>query len=116
LVVRNKLPRKDCLKSRNEIDQLFSTGQRFSGPGHTCVWSEADRFSYAVFVSRRHGPAVVRNRIKRRYREVIRQVRALVDRPVKVGFIPNYYSAKSSFQQVYGEIQRTFEQISRSQS
>lgn len=114
LVAKNKLPRKVCLKSRSEIDQLFATGRRFSSSGHACVWAEADQFRCAVFVSRRHGSAVVRNQIKRRYREAIRQVRTILDRPVKVGFIPNLNSAKSNFQQVYGEIRSTFEQISRS--
>ena len=60
------------------------------------------------------GIDVVRNQIKRRYREAIRQVRTVLDRPVKVGFIPNTNSVTSSFQQVYGEIQSTFEKISRS--
>ncbi|MDH3890628.1 MAG: ribonuclease P protein component [candidate division Zixibacteria bacterium] len=113
---RNKLPRSDSLKNRREIDHLFSNGRRLSTPGHACVWTEADQFGYAVFVSRHHGSAVERNRIKRRFREVIRQVKALLDRPIKVGFIPSQQSTKSSFEQVYGEIQSTFKQINRNLS
>ncbi len=114
MVAKNKLPRSYSLKGRSEIEQLFATGRRLSGAGHACIWSEAGRFGYAVFISRNHGNAVRRNRIKRLYREAIRLARPVLKKRVKIGIQPGKTAGKTDFNKVYADIRRTFERINES--
>lgn len=69
-----KLRRRERISSRSEIGRLLRTGARWEGGHFRVVWAENqyghDRM--AVLVSRKMGPATVRNRAKRRLREVFR--------------------------------------------
>ncbi|MBD3240813.1 MAG: ribonuclease P protein component [Chitinivibrionales bacterium] len=73
-----KLRRRERISSRSEIGRLIRTGARWEGRQFRVVWTENqlghDRV--AVLVSRKMGPATVRNRAKRRLREVFRTHKA----------------------------------------
>lgn len=66
--------RHDRIKRSKEISFILRSGRRSRRKGFTVVYQltqyPGDRF--AVLVSRKHGNAVARNRIKRRFREVFR--------------------------------------------
>lgn len=69
---KNSLPRSSSLKRKAEIDTLFLEGTRFHGRFFSAIWMPAEQFGFAVLLRKEMGNAVVRNRIKRRFREAIR--------------------------------------------
>lgn len=66
------------LKHRKDISRVFDEGRRRSDSRITLLATANaanERSRFAVLVSKRHGPAVMRNRIKRLCREAFRLVR-----------------------------------------
>jgi len=113
LVGRSKLPRSVSLKSRAEIDSLFANGRRLPTPFFTLIWEPSDTFKYGIFVSRQHGPAAQRNRLKRRLREAVRISRERLTRTGRVGIVPRPVAAEPALELLIENVSRLFEQLSR---
>lgn len=112
LVGKNKLPRSESLKSRVEIDLLFAEGQRFPADFFTLIWQPGEKFRCGVFVSKRLGSAVCRNRIKRRHREAIRLNRPYLESCGKLAILPRAVKREPEFERLVEDVKRIFQQIS----
>ena len=110
---KNKLPRRESLKSRAEIDSLLKYGDKVSGDCFLVKWQKSDEFQYAVLVSGKIGTAVKRNKIKRLIREAIRLNRNLLNTNIRLAVLVNDDSKNISFELINAEISRTFELINR---
>ena len=62
------------LKKQADFQRLFQKGKRAFSPSLTVVYSKADKMTMGISVGKRHGKAVMRNRIKRLLREAFRSV------------------------------------------
>ncbi len=100
------IKRSNILKRKSDISSLFKKGSFFKSRSFTLRYYknnlELNRF--AVLVSRKHGSAVERNKIKRVYREVVKEnfnidssfFLDLVLRP-KIGIAADYNIIKNEF-------------------
>lgn len=126
LAARNKLPRSLSLKRRLDIDALFKHGQRFSGHFCSVIWQSADkviatesgvrqkvtRFQYGVFVSKKLGNAVARNRLKRLYREAIRLNRHELTVAGRLGVLPITRGKIPDWKEINNEVRSLIQKIS----
>ncbi len=113
MVGRNKLPRSLSLKRRVDIDLLFEQGQRFPTDFFTLFWQPAREFRYGVFVSRKLGSAVERNRIKRRFREAIRVSREKLQTSGRIAVLPRAAKREPELERLIEDVGRIFQQVSR---
>jgi ribonuclease P protein component len=69
---RFNLPKDEILRGRENFNQVFKRGQKFTGNNITIFYLEADSKKIGFVVSRKIRKAVVRNRYKRLLREIYR--------------------------------------------
>ena len=58
------------IKKNTEFSKLFKRGKRVFSPTLTLIYFQSDSLKMGIALSKKHGKAVVRNRIKRLIREV----------------------------------------------
>ncbi len=79
-VVSETFSKNDRLRKRREFEECYASGVRVSGR-HVQVFlladSAAGRPLLGISVPRRVGTAVVRNRVRRRLREIFRRTRGI---------------------------------------
>ncbi|MFQ6008312.1 MAG: ribonuclease P protein component [Candidatus Zixiibacteriota bacterium] len=83
-------------------------GKRIRGEYATVVWEIDDSFKYGIFLSRKHGRATQRNRLKRLFREAVRLNRNRLPQTLKVAVLPHVVSPLPTFEQIDGEITKIF--------
>ncbi len=111
LPARNKLPRNESIKRRLDIRKLLNKGKFVSAKGFKLKWEPTEAFGYVVIVSKKHGNAVYRNRLKRLFREVIRCNKQYLPRSIKMVLFPAVTNKFPDYESVNGEICRIFKSI-----
>jgi ribonuclease P protein component len=98
-----------------DFDRVYKQGRRHFSSHMTVFYLRQmggeSRIGFTV--GRVLGGAVVRNRIKRRLREAVRQWRAILNGPVDVVINPKKSALKVEFPILLEEINRAFEVIAR---
>ncbi|MGE4602958.1 MAG: ribonuclease P protein component [Planctomycetota bacterium] len=101
-----RLPRRARIRTRSDFQVIFSHGRRCSTEHLRAVihpnGGEWSRIGMAV--SRKVGNAVVRNRLKRRLREIFRIHRDHAPQPRDFIFIPRPGCADLSFEELCSEV------------
>ena len=70
-----RLPKEEIIKRSNEFSRIIKNGKRWKGKYLRIFFEEAGTRQVGFAVSKRHGNAVKRNRIKRLLREIYRKRR-----------------------------------------
>jgi ribonuclease P protein component len=95
--------RNDRLRKRREFEECYASGVRVSGR-HVQVFllpaAGVSRPRLGISVPRRVGPAVARNRVRRRLREIFRRGRALFAEPLSIVVNARPSAAQASFQEL----------------
>jgi len=81
--MNERLTPLERIRRKSDFASLYRDGSRFRGRYFTLVFSRngLDHSRLAVVASRKVGSAVVRNRAKRRFRELFRRNKALLSEP-----------------------------------
>lgn len=82
--MNERLTPAERIRKKSDFTGLYRRGSRFRGRFFTLVFMEngLDQARLAVVASRKVGPAVVRNRVKRRFRELFRREKGLLKEPL----------------------------------
>ncbi len=109
---RLRLPSKGRLHSSREFQRVYQKGSRASGGLLTVVClrrNDAGLPRLGLSVSKDHGSAVRRNKIKRLLREAFRHERHGLPRGIDVVLIPRPQEAHASFVDYRAEVVRLVE-------
>ena len=105
-------PRSERLTRKVEFEQIYREGEKGVNHAFVCYvvrqTEQGRKIGYAV--SRKVGPAVVRNRIKRYIREFYRLHRAQVPQNIQVVLVARVASANLTHGQCDDAIKRIFQQ------
>ena len=77
------------------------------------VWQKAEDFRYAVIVSRKHGRATRRNRLKRLFREALRRHRHELPQPGRLIIMPRLADTPPTWKQVETDVCDLIARINR---
>lgn len=72
-----RLPKKEVLRGRKKISDLFRYGDRISSGTLCAYWNRCHSRKVAFHVSTKAGNSVTRNKLKRRLREIYRNNKSL---------------------------------------
>jgi ribonuclease P protein component len=112
MILRRKRER-DIIKTAEEIAYIMENGRRVQTRWYRLIYCPAAQREarFAVIVGKRLGKAVLRNRIKRRFREIVRrnmmQRIASCDRII----IPKKMAAREEFQVIQNALRTTVAEI-----
>ena len=76
------------IKKNTDFQKLFNRGKRVFSPCITLLYFPADTLSMGIAVSKKHGKATVRNRIKRLAREAFRNTSGILEGSYSVIILP----------------------------
>jgi ribonuclease P protein component len=120
VAARLRFPRAARLLKHANFDQVYQQGRRLFSGDMTVFFlrrpegSDGPRVGFTV--GRVLGGAVVRNRIKRRMRDAVRQNLAQLKAPVDVVINPKKTVLKAEFAKLLEQVGRAFLEIQRSGS
>ena len=94
----NRLPVEYRIRQRREYRRVQSRGRTFRQPHLTMLYLPASENSrFGITVSRKVGNAVIRNRVKRRIREILRHHWRDLQGAWDIVVIARPYAANASF-------------------
>ena len=98
-----KLPREIILKSKSEIDRVIKSGKKVTRDSFNVFVRQSEQTRVAFLVSKKIGTAVMRNRMKRLFREGYRLNKDnFLDKEVVI--IINRFI--NNFQKIFTEIEK----------
>jgi ribonuclease P protein component len=96
------LEKKHRLLKRKEFSYIFNRGKHFSAKLVTLnyVPSKLPQFKIGFSVSKKIGKAVIRNKVKRRMREVVRSIQHLIKDEYNYIFVARVGIEAASYDQI----------------
>ncbi len=106
------LPRERRLRQQSHFDQLFKTARRIEGR-YFRIYLAPKKFDlccWGVVTSKKIGNAVIRNRVKRRFKAIIRLHQHQVSQQVDMVFVAKPQAKEATYKQFEMDIIETFKQ------
>lgn len=103
-----RFPPRARLRRKREFERVFRSGVRCGAPALRLIIARGEsgipRLGLAV--SRKVGPAVVRNLLKRRLREIFRRDRGLLPEPLDIVVVPQAGADRLSYAELRDQFLR----------
>jgi ribonuclease P protein component len=111
-----RLPPAERLRRPREFQQVFQHGKKLVAPLFVLyvLPTSALPARLGITVSKRVGKAVVRNRVRRRIRELFRQHKALIQPPCDLVFVARRGAAEASLEEYIQQFMRLLHRCQRS--
>ena len=104
----------DKLKKQSDFDKIFRNGKRVFTKSLTFLYIPSDVTKIGYCVSKKHGKAVVRNRIKRLLRAAVRKNECFLTGNVKAVLLPKVKeNGDYSFKEYEEDIKAAFKKIEK---
>jgi len=109
-----RFPRSRRLSARRDYLRVYAEGRRVSSVSFTIFGlpNGCDTCRIGLTVTRKIGGAVVRNRVKRRLRDIFRRHRAVLRPPLDL-VVNVHRSFDDDYRRLESEFLRTFERLAR---
>lgn len=103
---RSRLPKREIIRKQETFREILETGKRWHEKHMTIVYLSFSERRIGFAVSKRLGNAVVRNRMKRRMREIYRHHRD------EIGDVEMIILARNGLDRArYGDLEEEFERF-----
>ncbi len=76
------------IKKNSDFQRLFGRGKKVFSPYLSLLYFKSDKLKMGIAVSKKHGNAVTRNRVKRLVRAAFSDTCALLEKPCDLVVIP----------------------------
>jgi ribonuclease P protein component len=96
------------LKSAFDFDNVFKNGRRVRVKAGTIIFRPSDETRLGIIVGKKHGGAVVRNRIKRLIRGAFRILQPSINRTTEVVIMPDTHTYARSSDSMLSFLQGAF--------
>lgn len=100
------------IKKNGDFQKLFKKGKRVFSPRLTLLYCPSDELRMGLAVSKKHGKAHTRNRIKRLCREAFRLNAPALTKNYAIIILPRV-SESYSFAEINGSMKSCFNKINR---
>ncbi|MBI2602074.1 MAG: ribonuclease P protein component [Deltaproteobacteria bacterium] len=110
-----QLAKQQRLKTQHEFKNVLQTGKKFVAQ-QVVVWglpNEEGISRLGLIVSKRVGNAVVRNRIKRRLRNIFRQTAQSIQTPQDIVIIARKTATEDTYHEIALAVSRSFKWLER---
>jgi ribonuclease P protein component len=106
------------LRKKQEFVLLYTKGKRYIGKYIVLIYLSNDLYfsRMSAVVSRRHGNAVHRNRLKRRLRALFRRNKNLLNHSMDIIVIPRLYCRRASWRALTRDYQTAAQAIEQNQT
>ena len=102
------------IRKKRDFESIYSRGKRFRGKYITLIYLSKDESHHSrmsAVVSKRHGNAVRRNKIKRQLRTLFRRNKALITNPLDLIVIPGRELRSASWAGIEDDYRRALRYI-----
>ena len=95
------------LKKQKDFDIVFNKGKRIYTQTHTLLFIENKEFKFGISLSKKHGKAHQRNRIKRLIRACVRQITKNEAKPFYIVVLPKVKNVYN-YNEFYNDLSYSF--------
>lgn len=100
------LKKNHSIKKNSEFREIYRTGNRKTGKNLSIIFIEKESFKYGISFNKKVKPAVSRNKMKRRIKEIIRKNRILLSKKIHIVIFCSRTSLSLSFDELTSELNR----------
>lgn len=86
------------LKKQKDFDAVFNKGKRIYTKSLTLLYIGSNSFKVGISLSKKHGKATVRNRIKRLIRAAVREIGVDTNKKFNVVILPKVFEKYDFFE------------------
>lgn len=89
---------------KKDFEELYSKGHRVYSKNLTLVHAPGANLAWGLSVSKKVGNSVVRNKLRRRIKEILRKISIKLSTGIHAAFIPKVGLSKLTFTEISDEI------------